>query len=725
MSSRDPVLTLSLLTIGFVSILGQVVLLRELSVAFYGVELVYLLGLATWLLWSAAGAALAHRRLRPSPTGVAVLLLLFAVLLPAGVAWLRAARLLLSGLPGAYLPFERGLVALVVSLAPVGLLLGLLFQWAAKLLVAAGGTLAEAYAIESVGGVMGGLTATLGLAWGLDAVSLALLCSLAATGAAALCLRGSSRGVRAALGLLGLAGLALLVCAPAIDRGMTRWNHPALVESRDSPYARITLTRRADQTAVFVNDALAFETEGTEAESFVHPVLLQHPNPSSVLVLGGCAEGIVGEVLRHRPRSVDCVELDPVLLDLALHHLPARLARPLGSASVRLVRADPRRFLLEAPRYDVILVGMPDPDSGQANRFYTREFFEQCAKRLTAPGILGLRLRSAEDFWAPPLARRIASVRHALDSAFGHVLVLPGSTSVVVASRAGLLRDPARLASRLRSRGIETRLVGPRYLEYLYSDDRLAALSQRLSSVRAPANTDRRPVCYSYAALIWLSRFFPRLAYAAPAGVAGEAAFLRTGAIAALAAISALLLARRSPAWRRAGLVGIAGFVGMVAESVLILHYQSARGALFQDLGVLITSFMAGLALGSWGVHRLREISSAGDARARPQAAVLLLAFSGLNLLIALEARSGILATLPGVAALLLAAGLLVGAVLAHASLAGVSDRAGVVSPLYAADLMGGCLGGLAASLIFIPAFGLDATAAAMAALTLAGLLLL
>jgi hypothetical protein len=312
----------------------------------------------------------------------------------------RGAAALLSGLPGAYLPFERGLVALVVALAPVGLLLGLLFQWAAKLLVAAGGTLAEAYAIESVGGVMGGLAATLGLAWGLDAVSLALLCSLAAVGAAGLCLRGSRRGVRAALGLLALAGLALLVRAPEIDRHMTRWNHLALVESRDSPYARITLTRRADQTAIFVNDALAFETEGTEAESFVHPVLLQHPSPSSVLVLGGCAEGIVAEVLRHRPRSVDCVELDPVLLGLALRHLPAPLARPLGSPGVRLVRADPRRFLHEAQRYDAILVGMPDPDSGQANRFYTREFFEQCAKRLNAPGILGLRLRSAEDFGA-------------------------------------------------------------------------------------------------------------------------------------------------------------------------------------------------------------------------------------------------------------------------------------------------------------------------------------
>jgi spermidine synthase len=724
-SSRDPALTLSLLTIGFVSILGQVVLLRELSVAFYGVELVYLLGLGTWLLWSATGAALAHRRLRPSPAGVAALLLLFALLLLAGVAWLRAARPLLSGLPGAYLPFERGFVALVVALAPVGLLLGLLFQWAAKLLVAAGGTLAEAYAIESVGGVMGGLAATLGLAWGLDAVSLALLCSLAAVGAAGLCLRGSRRGVRAALGLLALAGLALLVRAPEIDRHMTRWNHLALVESRDSPYARITLTRRADQTAIFVNDALAFETEGTEAESFVHPVLLQHPSPSSVLVLGGCAEGIVAEVLRHRPRSVDCVELDPVLLGLALRHLPAPLARPLGSPGVRLVRADPRRFLHEAPRYDVILVGMPDPDSGQANRFYTREFFEQCAKRLNAPGILGLRLRSAEDFWAPPLARRMASVGRALESPFGHVLFLPGSTSVVVASREDLLRDPTLLAARLHSRGIDGRLVGPRYLEYVYSDARLAALSQRLRSVVAPANTDRRPVCYSYAALIWLSRFFPRLAYAAPAAVAGEGAFTRAGAVALLAALFALLLARRSPAWRRVGLVGIAGFVGMVAESVLILHYQSVRGALFQDLGVLITSFMAGLALGSWGVYRLREVSRGSDARARQRGAALLLALGGLNLLIAHEARTGLLAALPGVAGLLLAGGLLVGAVLAHASLAGVSDRAGVVSPLYAADLMGGCLGGLAASLVLIPVFGLEGTASGMAALALACLLLL
>jgi len=46
---------ISFLSIGLISILGQVVLLRELSVSFYGVELVYLLALGIWFFWTAIG----------------------------------------------------------------------------------------------------------------------------------------------------------------------------------------------------------------------------------------------------------------------------------------------------------------------------------------------------------------------------------------------------------------------------------------------------------------------------------------------------------------------------------------------------------------------------------------------------------------------------------------------------------------------------------------------
>ena len=103
-SARRPALVIGLVTTGFVSIPSQVILLRELTVAFYGVELVYLLGLGTWLAWVALGASLAHRRWPASAGGLAALFGLLAVALPLSVAFLRAARPLLSGLPGASWP---------------------------------------------------------------------------------------------------------------------------------------------------------------------------------------------------------------------------------------------------------------------------------------------------------------------------------------------------------------------------------------------------------------------------------------------------------------------------------------------------------------------------------------------------------------------------------------------------------------------------------------------
>ena len=54
-------MTISLLAIGLISILGQVVLLRELNVSFYGVELIYLLALGIWLFWTAVGAVIGRR----------------------------------------------------------------------------------------------------------------------------------------------------------------------------------------------------------------------------------------------------------------------------------------------------------------------------------------------------------------------------------------------------------------------------------------------------------------------------------------------------------------------------------------------------------------------------------------------------------------------------------------------------------------------------------------
>ena len=138
-----------LLVTGFLSILAQVVLLRELNAAFYGVELIYLLALAAWLLCTAIGAAATTRTpLLHSAATIGVACAALAPVLLADVTFLRAVGLVFGGVPGAFLPFWQQLVALTIALAPVGVLLGLLFQWSARRFVGARRTLAQAYAID-------------------------------------------------------------------------------------------------------------------------------------------------------------------------------------------------------------------------------------------------------------------------------------------------------------------------------------------------------------------------------------------------------------------------------------------------------------------------------------------------------------------------------------------------------------------------------------------------
>lgn len=150
-----------LFAIGFISILGQVVLLRELSVAFFGVELIYTLSLGVWLFSNACGVLFGRHTPQPSVTRINLLFLLLALAFPLEIAFIRSVRLLFSAIPGGYFPLQTQMLVIFVSLLPLGLLLGVLFQWAAKLYVARQKTLAYAYAIESAGGLAGGIGATL------------------------------------------------------------------------------------------------------------------------------------------------------------------------------------------------------------------------------------------------------------------------------------------------------------------------------------------------------------------------------------------------------------------------------------------------------------------------------------------------------------------------------------------------------------------------------------
>jgi spermidine synthase len=716
-----------LLVTGILSILTQIVLLRELSAAFYGIELIYLLAIAAWMLWTAAGVAMpAFRQGTPSGVVIGLACAALAPVLLADVAFLRASHQLFGGVPGAFLPFWQQILILSMALAPVGLILGQLFRVAARRYIGVRRTLAQAYAIESGGAVAGGLAATTALVFGLQTFTLAILTACVA--AAAPLVPAATRRHRvasAALVLIALAFAGLLWRAGEVDRLMTRWQHPDVLDARDSPYARITVTRRSGQVAVFENNALTFESQGTDAEVFAHLIALQHPSPARILLLGGGGAGLADALALHRPQTLDDVELDRVAVELLARALPA--AGGAGGARRRFIE-DPRRFLRGSDRYDVILIGTPDPDSGAANRFYTREFFALAAGRLTPGGIVGLRLRTAENVWTRSQVLRVASIHRALRAVFSDVVILPGATNVIAASQVPLARDAATLAARLAERTIPTRRVTPAYLHYLYTNDRRTQIARALDAAPAEANTDVRPASYQHAAVIWLGRFWPsieRLDVGLVRADTTSARVLRWVLLAGVAA--AFWSARRRPSRRRLLLVFVAGLAGMMLETVLLLHYQLKQGVLFEHLGALLTAFMGGLAAGAIAARQLRlaQPGLRGHWRiSRWWGVSLVSALAALSILTMALIDAGASGGLAGAAVLLAAAGFVVAALFAYASLRDTAEQQPLVSPLYAADLAGGCVGSVLASLVLMPLAGLAVTSEWAAILAVLALLL-
>ena len=337
--------TVRLPVLGALALLGQVVLLRECEVASYGSELVLVLGLGVWLAGTAAGALSARRARVPGEGAMRALLLALGAALPLGVALARGSRRLFGGVPGAELSFGLQLATLGLCLVPAAFLAGLLFPWMARRFAAerGAGSAARAYALESAGGLAGGLLATALPALGVQNLALSLLCGAAACAAAWGPRR--SRPGRAAAAAGVAAALVLLAFSPTLDRAMTRWNHPHLLDSRDTPYGRVTVTGALGQVAIFESDALAYESQTFAAEEFVHLAAAQRDRVGRVLVLGGAAQGLVPELLRLGRVTVVDVELDRGSLALVLRHLPAAERRALADPRVRVVFADPRRFL--------------------------------------------------------------------------------------------------------------------------------------------------------------------------------------------------------------------------------------------------------------------------------------------------------------------------------------------------------------------------------------------
>jgi spermidine synthase len=693
---------LVIVLIGFTAVVAQIVLLRELMVVFSGDETSLGIALACWLIWTAAGSALVGRRaprLGDARRLVAALEVLAAAAFPLSIVAVRAARTAVGSLPGELLGPSAMLLASWAALSFFCLVSGGLFAAGSRLWsVLRNASTADAtgtvYLLEAAGSGLGGVLASLILLERLNSIQIALLVAL-------LNLLAATLVVRRARCVAGVALLVVVPLSPWLERASLArlWRGFQLVETRNSVYGNLAVIQTEDSQTVYENGLAVFSVPDPDAaEEAVHYALLEHPRPTSLLLIGGGLNGSLTQALQHASLArIDYVELDPAVLDLAERRFPREWAVS-GDPRVRLHRADGRLFLKTVPTvFDVIIVNLPDPRTAQLNRFYTLEFFREAARKLAPAGVLSLTLSGSENYISDKQAAFLRSIRRTVGEVFPEVLAIPGSTIHFFASRQRgvLVGDPRALAARLAARGLKTTYVREYYLPFRMAPDRMADLEAQIRPrPETPLNMDFAPIaCYLDAAL-WSSRFpgwdrgFPLLA-------AG-----------ALLALVVFLVAGPTPA----AAVAAMGFTQIGLEMILLLGFQAVYGYVYQQLAVVIAGFMAGLALGSWfGLRR-----GAGFSLRTLVWLQILAASSGLALC-ALLRVSHLLYPL-----LALLCGLLGGYQFIVASKLWRTTSTGA---LYALDLAGASAGAILFGAWLIPAFGFWRSAALIAVMSLAPLL--
>ena len=119
-----------------------------------------------------------------------------------------------------------------------------------------------------------------------------------------------------------------------------------------------------------------------------HLAMNSHPDPRSVLVIGGGDGGVLREVVKHASvrRAVLC-DIDEAVIRLAKQYLPA-MSIGFQHPAVTTHVGDGFAFLQDhADEFDVIITDSSDPE-GPAEALFGKSYFELLHRALTDKGVI-------------------------------------------------------------------------------------------------------------------------------------------------------------------------------------------------------------------------------------------------------------------------------------------------------------------------------------------------
>jgi len=340
----------------------------------------------------------------------------------------------------------------------------------------------------------------------------------------------------------------------------------------ESPYGRIVISEEGAQHTFWESGSPLYSGSNViTAEEKVHYALCQLDRIENVLLVSGGLGESISEVNKYNPAHIDYVELDPMLTETAL-----ALGILDKVPSLEIMNTDGRSYIKKATRlYDAILIDLPDPDTFQINRFFTREFFSLAKKILKKGGILSVSMAYSPNYISDVRKKKFSIMFNTVRSHFRNVLILPGEDAYFLCRDGTLLTD---IPSKLREKSVPTS-----YIEgFFYGNvtkERVKQLEDCLDR-DAHVNTDFDPALMKVVFRQWFMKH-------------GTSPHYFLFALLGLTVI--YLISIRKEEY----LLFSTGLATMGVEMLVIFSFQIVYGYIYLKIGAIVTAFLLGLLPGA------------------------------------------------------------------------------------------------------------------------------
>jgi spermidine synthase len=679
---------INLVVIGFVSTSVQILLIREIMNFAGGYELITGTFLSSWLIGSAFGAAMAHKS---SLNNIKKINLIFSIA-PAVSLFLLIflERIFLN--PGETPSYLISVFITLISLLPFCFVSGFSFI---KLIIKAeksvGYNPGRSFSFETAGSIAAGIVVSVLMAGLLNTYQLLILVIIINLAYVLLSFYSINRKRQ-----------IIILCVLVILAGFTLLSNPdnffrqqllhgvKVKDTRDTPYGNITLAEYRGEKSVYYNQRLqSYLNDEIDREENIHYAMLQHNKPENVLLISGDIKSNLKELLKYDVKKIVFVERDPALID------EEHLQNDILSGKLFVINDDAFRYIKNTKaNFDVIFLLIPPPSTLLLNRFYTTEFFSEVKKRMGTNGVFVCSPGSGENYYSKESVVLYSSVFNSLKAIFRNVRPIVGNKLFFVSSDSEIT---TLLCNMAEIKGIKTVYVNSDYL----SDDLINKKSDEVLSLINPEvrqNTFGYPVASFHFQSYNLSK---NLNEKIPSII-----------IIVLIFIIPAFSVRRKNLIMFSSAAALAGF-----EISTLLVLQTAVGNMYLLTGLVISSMMTGLAIGSYFNLKKSDL--------------FMLRITGIILIIFYICAGLIFNKIPDTGNHVLAVIILLSFIFVPAALTGQlfnlitksKEPFAVPSSVYSADLTGSALGFILTSGFMIPALGINLTIILLSSLIFASLL--